>query len=128
MSGTAMKMSIARHMRKPHFDRDIIFSMFLKLYMATTASSPSPTTKSCSLMISALVVSFWRASRGVDEDMARMESITRIRSIIQTTLSPWSPSMKFQNHPAFFVFFAIACSLPYYRFLTASLNFSPRSS
>ena len=58
------------------------------------------------------------------EDEEKMQTTEKRISIITmmiTTLSPAKLSMKCQN------FFALPLAMPY-RFLTASLNFSPRSS
>ena len=61
------------------------------------------------------------SSLDVDEKMQRMENMISTSTMIQTTLSPSVFSKMFQN---VFFFSAINC----YSLLTASLNFSPRSS
>ena len=81
---------------------------------------PRTATRICSLMIAERVLPVWRASSGVEDEMARIEIMTSMSTIIQMILSPWMPSIVLCMNP----FLAMVA----YRLRTASLNLSPRSS
>ena len=69
---------------------------------------PSPATDmmTCSMAMEILELFCWMASNEVDEEIAKMENMMSMKTIIQMILSPSSSSVKFQN-PSFFLVLAL---------------------
>ena len=82
----------------------------------TLIRSTITSTRVCVPLITSLVVE-------VEEKMQTAEHMISVSTIIQTTLSPLRPSKKFH-----ILLFCAILRLTVYRFLTAALNCSPRSS